>query len=167
MPSTPADAAAIRSLIDTWARAIEARDLDGITGRYTPETVLFDAIPPHRTIGAQAIRKAWADCLPHFPERFTTDLRDVVVEVSGDVAWAHFLLHFTSTPAGHPCGQTWMRATTAYRRERGRWVVAHEHVSIPFNPMTNQAWFIADPAVAEVPDYSQLPGCGGGQGDGR
>lgn len=167
MPSIPTDAAAIRTMIDAWARAIEARDLDGITGHYTPETVLFDAIPPYRTIGAEAIRTAWANCLPHFPARFSTDLRDVVVQVSGEVAWAHFLLHFTSTPAGHPCGQTWMRATTGYRREGGRWVVAHEHVSIPFNPITNQAWMITDPAVVDVPDYGQPPSCGGGQVDGR
>lgn len=152
------DTKAVHAVLTAWARAIEAKDLDGITAHYTPETVLFDAIPPYKTIGKDAIRQAWENCLPFFPEQFTTDLRDVVVQVSGDVAWAHLLLHFTATPPDHPCGQTWMRVTAAFQRRGGVWVANHEHVSVPFNPMTNQAWFITDPAVVDVPDYSSAPG---------
>lgn len=160
MTTTDPDVDAIRALLQSWARAIEAKDLDGITAHYTAETTLFDAIPPYRTVGRDAIRQAWAGCLPYFPERFTTDLADLVVDSSGDAAWAHFLLHFTATPPDHPCGQTWMRVTACYRRRAGAWTAVHEHVSVPFNPMTNQAWFITDPRIADVPDYGAAP-CGG------
>lgn len=155
------DADAIRARLTAWARAIETKDLDGIVAHYTPDTVLFDAIPPYRTVGQEAIRRIWASCLPFFPERFTTELRDVVVQVAGEVGWVHFLLHFSPTPADDPCGQTWMRCTAGYRRRGGAWVVEHEHVSIPFNPMTNQAWFITDPAVVDAPDWASMPGAGG------
>lgn len=158
------DANAIHAVLTAWARAIEAKDLDGITAHYTADTVLFDAIPPYKTIGKDAIRQAWENCLPFFPEQFTTDLREVVVQVSGAVAWAHFLLHFSPTPADDPCGQTWMRATSCFQRRGGIWVASHEHVSVPFNPMTNQAWFITDPAVVDVPDYSSAPGGDGTPG---
>lgn len=154
---TITDSEAIHGLITAWADAITARDIDGITGRYTAETVLFDAIPPYKTIGREAIRQAWINCLPYFPDRFTTELRDVAVQVSGDVAWSHFLLHFTAIGAEHPCGQTWMRATVGWRRRAGVWMVDHEHMSVPFNPMTSQVWFIKDPAVADMPDF----GCAG------
>jgi uncharacterized protein (TIGR02246 family) len=155
-PASP-DAKAIRAVLNAWARAIEAKDCDGIVAHYTSDTVLFDAIPPYKTIGKDAIRQAWANCLPYFPEQFTIELRDVVVEVSGEVAWAHFLLHFLPTPADHPSGQTWMRTTTAYVRRNGGWVAQHEHISVPFNPMTNQTWPIKDPAVVDVPDYGSAP----------
>ena len=155
MPISDSDA--IHALLTDWARAIEARDLDGITGHYTDETVLFDAIPPYRTVGRAAIRQAWADCLPHFPETFTTDLRDVTVQAAGGLAWAHFLLHFTPADPALPSGQTWMRVTAAYQRRPGGWASLHEHVSIPFNPMDNTAWFITDPARADAPDYSAGP----------
>jgi uncharacterized protein (TIGR02246 family) len=158
--TAPTDAEAIRTLLTAWARAIETKDLDGITAHYRSDTLLFDAIPPYQTVGKEAIRQAWANCLPFFPERFTTDLRDLVVQVSGDVAWAHFLIHFSATPPDHPCGQTWMRATTAYLRRGGVWVTTHEHVSVPFNPVNNQAWFITDPAVIDAPDYSAAGGDG-------
>lgn len=153
------DTTAIHALLTAWARAIETKDPDGITAHYTADTILFDAIPPYKTVGKEAIRQAWADCLPYFPDQFTTDLHDVVVQVSGEIAWAHFLLHFSATPSDHPCGQTWMRATVAYQRRAGAWVVEHEHVSVPFNPMNNQAWFITDPSVVDVPDYGDAP-CG-------
>ena len=159
------DADAIRAVLSAWAHAIEAKDLDGITAHYTADTVLFDAIPPYKTVGKAAIRQAWANCLPYFPERFSVELRDVTVQVSGEVAWAHFLLHFASTPAD-PSGQTWMRCTAAFQRRGGVWVAGHEHVSVPFNPMTNQAWFITDPAVANVPDYGSAPG-GDGSAPGK
>lgn len=160
------DTDAIRTLLTTWARAIEAKDLDGITAHYTADTVLYDAIPPYQTVGKEAIRQTWANCLPFFPERFTVELRDVVVQVSGDVAWAHFLIHFSATPPDHPCGQTWMRTTGGFQRRAGVWVASHEHVSVPFNPMTNQTWFIKDPAVIDAPDYGSAP-CGDGSAPGR
>lgn len=158
-PATP-DEAAILRLIAAWAAAIETRDPEGIVAAYTDDSVLFDAIPPYRTIGKTAIRQAWASCLPCFPEQFRTEHRDLSVHVAGDTAWAHWLLHFQATPPEHPCGQTWMRVSAGYQRIGGTWKVLHEHVSIPFNPLNNQAWFITDPAVADAPDYGLLPGAG-------
>ena len=156
--SAATDVTAIRARIAAWAHAIDAKDLDGITAQYTPATVLFDAIPPYRTVGRDAIRRIWSACLPFFPARFTTELRDVTVQVAGELAWAHFLLHFDPVPADDPSGQTWMRCTVAYRRQGDAWMVEHEHVSVPFNPLNNQAWFIRDPAVADAPDYGSAPG---------
>jgi hypothetical protein len=69
---------------------------------------------------------------------------------------------FVPTPPDHPCGQTWMRVSIGFRRLEGSWKVVHEHVSIPFNPMDNQAWFIANPDVADMPDYG-----GGGESSSR
>jgi uncharacterized glyoxalase superfamily protein PhnB len=65
-----------------------------------------------------------------------------VVEVDGDVAFVHGMHHFVPEPADHPAGSTWMRVTACYRRMNGEWRVAHEHVSIPFDPMTGKAVYI-------------------------
>lgn len=39
---------------------------------------------------------------------------------------------------------TWMRITVCLHREDGAWRVLHEHVSVPFDPMTGQASLIRD-----------------------
>jgi uncharacterized protein (TIGR02246 family) len=154
--STPsADEAAIRRMMEAWSAAVTAKDLEGITACYTADTMLYDAIPPFKTIGKAAIREAWANCLPHFPVPCIAAFQDAIVHVSGDIAIAHGLFHFLPTPPDHPAGQTWMRVTIGYRRTAGAWKVLHEHWSVPFNPMNNQAWFIKDPHVADAPDYGQ------------
>ena len=136
------DEAAIRELIAKWSRAVEAKDPAGIVEAYTPDTVLYDAIPPYRTVGKDAIAAIWAQCFPYFPETFRSEHKDLEIEVSGDVAFVHGLHHFAPEPADHPCGSTWMRVTACYKRTDGQWRVAHEHVSIPCDPMTGKASFI-------------------------
>jgi uncharacterized protein (TIGR02246 family) len=115
------DETEIRRLIATWSKALESKDLDGITADYAPDALLYDAIPPYKTIGADAIRTAWQSCLPCFPDEFASEHRDLVIHVDGDLAVVHGLHHFLPSPAGHPCGQTWMRVTVCYRLiRRGR-----------------------------------------------
>jgi uncharacterized protein (TIGR02246 family) len=156
--SAKADEAAIRSLIAKWARALEAKDVNGLVADYAPDAVLYDAIPPYKTVGVEGIRKAWESCLPYFPEAFKSEHRDLAVHVSGDTAFAHGLHRFVPEDPNHPSGQTWMRVTVGYRRIGGNWKVVHEHVSAPFNPMDNKVWTIANPDVADMPDYSAA-GC--------
>lgn len=147
----------IRDLVAKWSQALENKDLDGLTANYTTDTLLFDGIPPYKTVGGENIRKVWENCLPYFPERFKSEHRDVVVNVDGDVAFVHCVHHFIPMPADHPCGQTWMRVTVCFRRIDGQWKVLHEHVSIPFNPMNNEAWYITNPDEVTMPEYSESP----------
>ncbi len=100
--------------------------------------------------------------LPYFPPKIKSEHRDVVIHVSGELALVHAVHHFIADPPDHPSGQTWMRVTTGFRKLSGQWKVVHEHVSIPFNPMDNKAWFITDPNKLDAPDYSA--GC---QGDSK
>lgn len=133
------DEAEIRALIDAWSRAIERKDPQAIVEAYTPETVLFDAIPPAKTIGKTAIADLWEQCLPHFPETFRSEHDNLTVEVSGDLAFVHGMHHFIPEPADHPASMTWMRVTACFKRLDGAWRIVHEHVSVPFNPMSGQA----------------------------
>jgi uncharacterized protein (TIGR02246 family) len=155
--SEPAAAAEVRELIAAWSRAVEAKDPAQITRDYAADAVLFDAIPPYKTVGPAAIRNAWEQCFPFFPESFRSEHRDLVVHADGDLAFVHGLHHFVPTPADDPLGQSWMRITVCFRRIEGRWKVVHEHVSLPFNPMDNQAWTIKDPEVADMPNYGAPP----------
>lgn len=152
-----ADEAEIRRMMHAWSRALEAKDVEGLVRDYAPDAVLYDAIPPYKTLGVENIRQVWENCLPYFPDVFTSEHRDIQIHVAGETAFAHCVHHFVPTPPDHPSGQTWMRATIGYRKRLGKWQVVHEHVSVPFNPLNNQAWFIADPNVADAPDYGAAP----------
>lgn len=146
----------IRRLIIKWAKALEAKDAEGLTADYAPDAVLYDAIPPYKTVGAGNIRKVWEHCFPYLPE-FKSVHRDLSIHVEGNMAFVHGLHNFEPTPADHPCGKSWLRITVCYRRIEGQWRVVHEHVSLPFNPIDNHAWSITDPDSIDAPDYSQPP----------
>ncbi len=150
-----ADEAEIRHMMHEWSRALEARDLDRLFRDYAPDAILYDAIPPYKTTGVDNIRQSWANCLPYFPETFQSEHRDIRIHVAGDTAFMHCVHHFVTTPADHPCGQTWLRVTVGYRKISGQWKVIHEHVSLPYNPLNSQTWFITNPDVVDTPDYGQ------------
>lgn len=139
------DEAQLRQLIADQMSAICAKDVDRIMNHYAAETIVFDVKPPFQTRGADAWRRTWEACLPYFPDSFQTEMRDLSLTVSGDVALAHWLFRFTGMEKDHPAMQTWLRSTAGYRRIRGRWQIVHEHVSVPFNPETSQAAFTLEP----------------------
>ncbi len=125
----------IRLMIVELQDAICARDLDAIMAFYADDAVSFDLKPPMQLKGKAAIRAMWAECLPCFPKGGRIERRDIVAGSSGDMAYAHW--HFQligMTP--DPKSVMWLRATSVIRRADDRWLVVHDHVSAPFDPMT-------------------------------
>ena len=145
---TSPDEAQIRELIAKWRRALEAKDLDGLTADYAPDALLFDVKPPHRLQGPAAIRQVWEQCFPHFPAKFKSEHHDLKFVVGEDVAFVYGLHHIKPIdPPNHPAGQSWIRVTACYKKVNGRWLVAHEHVSMPFDCTTGQIAPVTDPDV--------------------
>jgi ketosteroid isomerase-like protein len=99
------DEAQLRQLIADQMRAICANDLDRLMHPYAAEVVVFDAQPPFQTTGADAWRRTWEACLPYFPDSLQTEMRDLSLTVSGDVALAHWLWRLTGKDKDHiqPC----------------------------------------------------------------
>lgn len=139
------DEEAIRELADQWSKALEAKDLEGLTADYAPDALLFDVKPPYKTKGVDAIRRLWEVCLPYFPAKYKSVHRDFEVTVSGDLAFAHGLHQIKPTSEDHPAGGMWLRVTVCYQRRGGKWQVVHEHVSLPFDPATGQVSYITEP----------------------
>ena len=150
------DVETIRGLIADWSRALEAKNTGHLLANYLPDVVLYDAIPPYKSVGVEAIRQIWEACMPSMPEKFESIHRDLHIEVSGDLAVAYGLHHMKPVqPPNHPCGNTWMRITVGFKRVGGQWKVAHEHVSVPFNPMNSTVWLISDPDRMDQPEWGK------------
>ena len=63
----------------------------------------------------------------------------------------HGLHHVTPIGEESRWGQTWLRVTVCYRRIEGNWRVVHEHVSVPFDPITEKVSYITDQDVSGTP----------------
>src|ERR1700687_1710415 len=80
------DEAQIRQLIDDWRSALCARDLDRLIQSYAPDVLFFDAVPPFQHRGAAAYGRTWDAMFPSLPLRIGSELRDLSITVSDDLA---------------------------------------------------------------------------------
>jgi len=139
-PSKADNRAAIETLVNQFAAAVRAKDLDAIMKVYTPgpDLLVFDVIPPRQYVGADAYRKDWKGFLDTFkgPIKFTVS--DLSIDAGGKIAYSHSIQHMTGTDTkGKPVDFT-VRVTDVYRKSGGDWRVVHEHVSVPVNMDTGK-----------------------------
>ena len=89
--------AEIRRLLEDWARAARAGDLEGIMAAYAPDILSFDAIAQLQVKGADAYRKHWEMCVEMCSSPMTFEIHDLGIEAGDDVAFAHYLLRCGGT----------------------------------------------------------------------
>ena len=131
MPST--DETQIRELIEARATALKTGDVDTIVSYYAPEVVQFTLAPPLQQStdahNPESLR-GWIATFEAPPTREVTRLQ---VAAAGDVAFASSLDCLTATPKGMTDSfDLWHRVTLGLRKIDGRWLITHEHQSVPF-----------------------------------
>lgn len=143
--SNPSDEALLRQLIERQQRSICAGDIDSVMALYKEDAIIFDVKPPYQTSGSGAIRQLWEDCMPGHSSPLKVETRDMTLTTGGKLAFAHWLWRFTGLDETHPAMQTWIRTTGTYRKDGDRWLIVHEHSSVPFDPETGRALFTLNP----------------------
>jgi ketosteroid isomerase-like protein len=128
------DEAKIEQMIEgAFTAAVNAKDVDAIMKVYVPDAslVVFDIIPPRQYVGADAFRKDWANFLAVFNGPLKFEISDLHVEADGTLAYSRSIQHVSGTDTkGQPVDLTW-RDTAAYRKIGGKWLIVHEHGSLP------------------------------------
>jgi ketosteroid isomerase-like protein len=136
MTSTEAE---VRAMIDSRSEAIRAKDLDLLMSFYSADVVYFDVVPPLRYAGSAALRARFTDWFAGYQGPIGQDVRDLSIASSGDVAVAHMLIRSGGTLINGAEVGLWVRATSTCQRSQGRWLVTHEHVSLPVDIATRSA----------------------------
>jgi ketosteroid isomerase-like protein len=125
------DEAAIRGIIEGWSRALHAKDADALTAHHAPDLLSYDLAPPLATRGPDLPGlKAW---LAGWEGPIDHEIRDLNIEAGDDVAFSTSLNRMRATSTGGKQVDLWTRATIGFRKVDGRWLVVHEHVSVPFH----------------------------------
>ncbi len=131
--STATHEAQIRQRRESWTTALRAKDLDGLMSHYSRDILVFDLAPPLQYKGAVAYRKNWADWFPSFQGPVGYEIRDLTITTGGDVAFCRSLNRITGTRTSGENTDVWVRATVGFRKIGGKWMVTHEHFSVPIN----------------------------------
>ena len=135
------DDAQIHALYDQFSSAFNAKSVDAIMKLFAPgkQLVVFDVVPPREYVGADAYRKDWQDFFAGYkgPIKFT--ISDLSFATSGDLGFGHSIQHVVGTDTKGVASDVTVRVTDAYRKIGGKWLIVHEHVSVPVDLSTGKA----------------------------
>jgi uncharacterized protein (TIGR02246 family) len=132
------DEAEIRQQIDRIVEGLRAKDLEGLKQLYATDVVSFDVEPPLQHVGIEAKLANWANVFAFF-ETVAYEVRDLTLTVGGEVAFGHAFGRLSGTlKDGTATSGMWVRATFCFRKIDGRWLIAHDQVSVPFDIKTGK-----------------------------
>jgi uncharacterized protein (TIGR02246 family) len=120
----------ITSLVERWAQAVHAGDMDGVLADHAGDIVMFDVPPPHDGVrGIDDYRETWPGFFEWQATSGSFEIVELDVTAGAEVAYVFALLRCATAQelAARPEGR--LRLTLGLRKERERWVVAHEHHS--------------------------------------
>ena len=117
----------IRALIANWAKAVRARDMDGVLAHHAKEVVMFDVPLPLQSKGIVAYKKTWELFFDNVPGgKRSFDLKELTITAGDTVAFCHALL-IIGGGKNPRC-----RLTVGLKKIRGNWMIVHEHHSYPW-----------------------------------
>lgn len=136
------DKAEIKAQMDGWLAAFKAKDSTKVMSFYGPgdPVLAFDVVPPRQYATADAYKKDYEELFKAFDGPFNAEINDLSITTNGsDMAYGHSIDHLAGkTPDGKQLDFT-VRVTDVYRKIGGKWLIVHEHVSVPVDLMTGQA----------------------------
>ena len=100
--------------------------------------VVFDVVPLRQYVGADAFRKDWQAFFDRSGS-ITIENSDMNVTSDGKMAFATYIAHLTSKAKDGNLMDVTMRITDVLRKSSGKWLIFHEHVSVPVDLASGKA----------------------------
>lgn len=133
MTATTPEEAEIREKLDEQAQALRAKDIEILMTHYAADTVVFDLRPPARLDSADAYRENFEAWFASVDGPIDYEMHALTVTACDDVAFCHSLGHVRSMRTNGEKADYWVRVTSGMRRTNSRWLITHEHISMPID----------------------------------
>ena len=125
------DETLIRDLLEKWATATRFGKSDEILANHASAVTIFDVLPPMKYEGTDAYRKSWKEWQPATDGPGLFEIHDLKITSGHDVAFAHCFIQCGGTRPDGETFEDWVRATFCFRNQEGKWLVTHQHISMP------------------------------------
>ena len=135
----------IRALIDERIRAVRTKDVNGSVSNLASDILSFDVVNPLQHIGSDASRKRAEEWFSSFQGPIGHEIRDLNITAGNNVAFSHCLSHVSATRTDGGQLDMWWRTTLCFRKIDGKWMVTHEHNSVPFDVESGKASLNLEP----------------------
>jgi ketosteroid isomerase-like protein len=123
----------IRALLDSRIEACRAKDIDRLMSLYSPDGIYFDVVPPLQFAGAASIRRNFLRWFDEYEGPIGLETRNLNIVPNGDVAFAHMLHLDSGNRKNGDNSGIWLRSTVCCQRLDNKWVITHEHISLPID----------------------------------
>jgi ketosteroid isomerase-like protein len=135
------DEAQIQTLEHGVQDAFRAKDTAAIMKFYAPgnELFVFDVIPPRQYAGYDAYQKDWQDTFASFDGPVAFEIGDLTITTAGRLAYSHSIQHVSGKMKDGSSVDLTVRVTDVYKKSGGKWLIIHEHVSVPVDLATGKA----------------------------
>jgi ketosteroid isomerase-like protein len=137
----------IRALYKTYMEAFNKKDVATLMSYYVPgsELFVFDLTPPRQHVGWADYKKDWDELFAAFPGPMHQQLSDLSVTTVGTLAVSHYIVTGYVTSRDSTRLTLTVRLTDALRRVHGKWLIFHEHASVPVDLATGKADLLSKP----------------------
>jgi ketosteroid isomerase-like protein len=123
--------AAIRSQVESWARAVRTRNLNKILANHSTDILMFDVPPPIQSKGIEAYKKTWDLFFSWSRDAGVFDISEMSITAGDDVAFVAAVMRCAGTNENGEREELDFRLTIGLRKIGDQWVVTHEHHSLP------------------------------------
>ncbi|MFN6478035.1 YybH family protein [Nostoc sp. DedQUE07] len=137
--SKPNDEVQIRTIIEERVKALPNKDINALLSNHAPDILSFDVINPLQYIGVDTVRERVQKWVSSFQGSIGYEILDLSITTGETVAFCHYLYRVSGTLTDGGKVEMWVRATVCLREIDSKWMIVHEHQSVPFDPETGKA----------------------------
>jgi ketosteroid isomerase-like protein len=137
--------AQLRKLIDDRSESVRSKDVNAAMSDYSPEVRMFDVVTSLEMVGVDACRKRTEEWFSSFKGPIGYEIHDLSITSGADAAFSHSLNRVIAKRTDGSKLEMWWRATVCYRKIDGKWLITHEHNSVPFDRASGKALLDLEP----------------------
>jgi ketosteroid isomerase-like protein len=135
----PNDEVQIRTIIEERVKAVGDKDIDSLLAHHASGVLSYDVLNPLQNTGADAIRERAGKWLSGYQSSIGYEVRDLSITACETAAFCHYLYRVSGTLNDGGKVDMWVRATVCLQKTGGKWLIVHEHQSVPFDVETGKA----------------------------
>lgn len=125
--------------MNRFMEAFISKDVDSMMSLFSPAMASFDIIPPLQYVGSEAYRKVWKETFALFQDPIRIEIRDLTIKSGKDIAFSCSFLHLSATMMSGQKIDYWERLTCCFQKIGNKWLIVHEHVSLPVDLKNGKA----------------------------
>lgn len=124
----------LKAVIEGINAAFRARDLNKLKSFYAKDVVAYDMPTPLSFKGIDSYLESWKTALDMMSDMGPFETAEDKYFVGQDIGIYHALCRMTGTlTKNNEKIDSWARYTGVFKKSEGKWLIVHEHFSVPID----------------------------------